>query len=263
MLFLTVKNWKKYQHYKCTNPQWIKLHCSLLDDYAFRRLPDVEKFTLLFLWLYAARYRNRIPFDEKWIKEHLGNRKVHRINKLIDLGWLILVDDNGTEIATCERARRERRRAQASPTQAPALEKEKEKEKDCGPPLRGVGELHTPIISWSTRNIPVDVIEALLCLPACKDSEIFKHSVGHLLRNLGFDVKYEFPVNLDQNGRKGRLDIVACRENEILAIECDRVTDRRKSIRNLKCFGQPGIILLREPNVASIKATKRKGKNDE
>lgn len=248
MQFLSVKNWEKFQHYKCTNPHWIKLYVSLLDDFLFKKLPDVDKIILVFMWLFAARFDNKIPFDSSWIKDNFGRRKMQRINKLIDLGWLIVIDENGTPNATHECVQAHDQRRSAPRLRLSTLEKKREeKETNCIPPLRGAGELQKPIVSWSTRNIPSDVMEALPQLPPCDNSETFKHSVGHLLRDLGFDLKYEYDVLLDQNGKKGRIDIVAWRENEILAIECDRVTDRRKSIRNLKSFRQPGMILLREP----------------
>ena len=34
-MILRILNWEKFQHYKVRRPPWIKLHHSLLDDYAF------------------------------------------------------------------------------------------------------------------------------------------------------------------------------------------------------------------------------------
>ena len=39
--YLRVRNFEQFQHYKERNPIWIKLYCSLLDDYEFAQLPDM------------------------------------------------------------------------------------------------------------------------------------------------------------------------------------------------------------------------------
>lgn len=253
MRFLTVKNWETFQHFKEKYPRWIKLHVSLWDDFAYRSLPDSNKMMLIWMWIFAARHDNKIPAEQAWLQKTFGKRKVRNINKLIDLGWLIIVDETGIPIATPERAGTRNARTDRPSTDTAGEKRREEKKTNCNPPLRGAGELTAPIVSWSTRDIPSDLLESLPRLPACDNSETFKHSVGNLLRSLGFEINYEVTISIDPNGKKGRLDIVACRKNEVIGIECDRVTDRRKSIRNLKQFGQPGMIILREPNVVTTK----------
>jgi hypothetical protein len=72
MKFLSVKNWKQFQHYKLRNPPWIKLHRAVLDDYAFCTLPDSAKGHLLLLWLYASHNNGLIPIDIPFLERKLS-----------------------------------------------------------------------------------------------------------------------------------------------------------------------------------------------
>jgi len=40
--YFVVKNWKKFQQYKDSDPDWIKLHMHLLDDYEFNCMDEQE-----------------------------------------------------------------------------------------------------------------------------------------------------------------------------------------------------------------------------
>jgi hypothetical protein len=57
-MVVTPKNWADFQHYKNRSPAWIKLHRSLLDDFAFHRLPVASKALAPMLWLLASEYTN-------------------------------------------------------------------------------------------------------------------------------------------------------------------------------------------------------------
>jgi uncharacterized phage protein (TIGR02220 family) len=48
------KNWEEFQHYRDRNPQWIKLHRKLLDDYQFHGLPVASRALAPMLWLIAS-----------------------------------------------------------------------------------------------------------------------------------------------------------------------------------------------------------------
>lgn len=54
---ITPKNWKSFQHYKNRKPAWIKLHKTLLDDFAFHRLPLASQALAPRLWLLASEYQ--------------------------------------------------------------------------------------------------------------------------------------------------------------------------------------------------------------
>ena len=65
---LYVPNWDQYQKFKYRNPDWIKLHVSLLDSYEFSQLEDFEKYQVIALWLYASKKDGCVPHDEKYLR---------------------------------------------------------------------------------------------------------------------------------------------------------------------------------------------------
>ena len=89
MIYLRVKNWTEFQHYKDRNPPWIKLHRCLLDDYEFSCLQDASKAHLMLIWLFASQSDGRIPSDPKFLKSKLGLDKEPDIKTLVDQGFLV------------------------------------------------------------------------------------------------------------------------------------------------------------------------------
>ena len=81
--YLSVVNWKKFQHYKNRTPPWLKLHRDLLNNYQFRDLPDASKAHLMLIWLLASQLDNLIPDDAEWIRERIN------CNDKVDLKVLI------------------------------------------------------------------------------------------------------------------------------------------------------------------------------
>jgi hypothetical protein len=94
MNYLRVKNWEAFQHYKDRSPPWIKLHRDLLRDYDFIRLQDASKLHLMLIWLLASQMDNKIPADERYIRNQIGVTGEIDFNELIDKGFLI--DDSNT-----------------------------------------------------------------------------------------------------------------------------------------------------------------------
>lgn len=88
MKFLTVKNWKDFQHYKRRNPPWIKLHRALLDDYAFCSLPDIAKGHLMLIWLYASQNNGQVPVDIPFLERKLSCAGIN-LELLVEHGFLI------------------------------------------------------------------------------------------------------------------------------------------------------------------------------
>lgn len=95
MDYLQIKNWTKFQHFggaalNSGVPPWIKLYVSLLDDYLFCKLTDIEKCHLILLWLLAARLHNQIPNDPDWLKQQVNATEDmgKTIRKLIEYGYL-------------------------------------------------------------------------------------------------------------------------------------------------------------------------------
>ncbi len=67
---ITIKNWKRFQHYAHRNPPWIKLHRTLLnpeDCPWYRGLSDNTARFLVELWLLASRDNGKLPFDSLMI----------------------------------------------------------------------------------------------------------------------------------------------------------------------------------------------------
>lgn len=88
MKFLTIKNWKTFQHYAKRNPPWIKLHRALLDDYAFCALSDTSKAHLMLIWLYASQHNGQVPCDTKFLEKKLSCESID-LDVLIEYGFLI------------------------------------------------------------------------------------------------------------------------------------------------------------------------------
>lgn len=92
MKFLTVKNWKDFQHYGKRNPPWIKLHRALLDDYSFCALPDSSKAHLMLLWVYASQHNGQIPQDPRFLEKKLSCENID-LDVLISHGFLLCKQD--------------------------------------------------------------------------------------------------------------------------------------------------------------------------
>lgn len=89
---LRIKNWDQFQHYKDRAPPWIKLHTSVLDDYEFALLPDVQKAHLLLIWLFASKHEGIVPDDAGFLQRKLGTTEKINLKALISSGFLLCVD---------------------------------------------------------------------------------------------------------------------------------------------------------------------------
>jgi len=87
--YLTVKNWKEFQHYADRSPPWIKLHRSVLDDYEFSALPDATKAHLMLIWLLASSNEGRVPSDPAWLSRRLATTETVDLDALVRSGFLI------------------------------------------------------------------------------------------------------------------------------------------------------------------------------
>ena len=86
--YLRVRNFDASQHYKDRNPIWIKLYCSILDDYDFAQLPDETKFHAVGLMLLASRLNNKFPADEAWLRGKINAEKEINLNLLLEIRFL-------------------------------------------------------------------------------------------------------------------------------------------------------------------------------
>ena len=91
--YLQIVDYDELQHYKDRNPIWIKLHCSLLDDYEFAQIPDETKFHAVGLMLLAARLNNKFPDDEAWLRQKINANSEIDLNLLLEIKFLSIVSD--------------------------------------------------------------------------------------------------------------------------------------------------------------------------
>lgn len=79
-------------------------------------------------------------------------------------------------------------------------------------------------------SLPGDVAAELERIPAASSAKDFSASVTEQLRRLGFEIQTEYLVKNRGDGRRGRVDLVASRGPDVIAIELDRKTPRQKSV---------------------------------
>ena len=89
--YLSITNFDAAQMYKDRTPLWIKLQCSLLDDYDFAALKDETKFHAVALMLLASRLNNKFPDDEKWLRSKINANCKINLQKLIEIGFLTII----------------------------------------------------------------------------------------------------------------------------------------------------------------------------
>jgi hypothetical protein len=89
--YLCVKNFDALQMYKDRNPIWIKLYCSILDDYEFAQIPDETKFHAVGLMLLASRLNNKFPEDEPWLRQKINANSQINIKLLLEIGFLDVI----------------------------------------------------------------------------------------------------------------------------------------------------------------------------
>lgn len=85
--WITIKNWKKHQHYGDRTPPWIKLHRTLLDDMEFRLLDPQYRALLTDLWLLASENGGRVIANVPKIAFRL-----HANSLWVDSGLKVLTD---------------------------------------------------------------------------------------------------------------------------------------------------------------------------
>jgi len=92
-------------------------------------------------------------------------------------------------------------------------------------------------------------IACLLSLPRCPDARSLHDYAEVALKAEGFKVKREVLVPQRGDGRRGRIDIVAERGAETVALELDRRQPRLKSVRKLMCLGSCSLkaVVVRDP----------------
>ena len=70
-LWIEVRNWNKFQHYKDRNPPWVKNYIKLLHDENYLSLPPGTRAILHGLWLEYAASEQKIPLSTRIISARL------------------------------------------------------------------------------------------------------------------------------------------------------------------------------------------------
>jgi hypothetical protein len=214
MTRLRIKNWAEFQHYRTRRPPWIKLHRSLLDDYAWHCLPEASRALGPMLWLLASeRADGAIPYTLETIafRLHMTGDKVDAaLGPLIGAGFLIeehdaseplaagkqpalLETEKETETETETKKERERdARAHEAPTKPPEAIASAARARGAGSglaqPIPEGWQARDADLAWAAKARP-DLTPALLEA----ETECFRnhaignnrlaHDWGHLWRN--------------------------------------------------------------------------------
>lgn len=92
MIYLRVRNWDRYQHYKTGKNagrlKWIKLQIALLRDPEFDRLPEHSQLHAIKILLLAAETDNHIAADPAWIARQIGAKSKIALQTLIESRFL-------------------------------------------------------------------------------------------------------------------------------------------------------------------------------
>lgn len=94
--------------------------------------------------------------------------------------------------------------------------------------------------------LAADVEAALRAVPATDDAATYHARAGEALQSLGFTVKSEFAVPHGSPNRSGRIDLLATRGQETVAIELDYRDPRDKSVVKLNQIHGVRVVMLRD-----------------
>ena len=89
--YLQIADFDRTQMYKDRSPIWIKLHCSILDDYEFAQILDETKFHAFGLMILAAHLNNKLPDDERWLRQKINANSEINLKLLLEIGFLTAI----------------------------------------------------------------------------------------------------------------------------------------------------------------------------
>jgi len=94
MPWISVRNWRRFQHYDVAKrqPIWIKTYTELLDDDAYRDLTAHQRAVLHGLWLAYASSRCQLRVSSASLSARLNLRVTSRqLEALNHAGWIDIV----------------------------------------------------------------------------------------------------------------------------------------------------------------------------
>jgi len=119
-----IKNWDKFQQYKDDRPvHWIKLHCTLLDNYEFDALREIDQLHLIKLWLFAGKNKGFFEGSEKFLGRKIGAASLN-LKNLIDAGFITRTEACTSSYETVpreEERREEKSRGEKARFTAPTI----------------------------------------------------------------------------------------------------------------------------------------------
>jgi hypothetical protein len=96
MQFIRIKDFEKLQHYRDRKPPWIKLYRDLLADDRLFDLSEADRFQLVALFILASQHDNMIPNKPAWLRSELRINRSIQLQRLIDTGWVELVEQDAS-----------------------------------------------------------------------------------------------------------------------------------------------------------------------
>jgi hypothetical protein len=94
MRWISVRNWRKFQHYdpEKRQPPWIKNYTELLHSNEYLRLPPGTRSLLHGLWLEYASSRCQLPLDTRSLSRRLNLRvTMQQLKSLSRAGFIDIV----------------------------------------------------------------------------------------------------------------------------------------------------------------------------
>lgn len=95
-----IVNWSEYQHYGQRTPPWIKLHNQILDSFDLMQLDPSVRWLAVGMMLLASRTGNRIPDDERFIRNRLWLDDLSGLDELERIDFLRRVDGASDVLAS-------------------------------------------------------------------------------------------------------------------------------------------------------------------
>ena len=146
MDWISVRNWRNFQHYDPAKrqPPWIKVYTELMSDEAWLALSGNDRSVLCCIWLEYASSRCRLRADTRSLTRQLNLRVTKAtLTRLNHAGYIDIVASNtladGYHGASTSRARVEAE--EEKEPKAVALDVDAEPDETNGPGLDDIQEL--------------------------------------------------------------------------------------------------------------------------
>ncbi len=166
--FITIRNFEKFQHYHDRKPPWIKLYRDILSDDRLFELTEAERWQLIGLFILASQNDNLIPYKPAWLKKELALSKPISLQKLIDTGWVILLEQDASKMLAASNALAEgyqvaskmlESRAPARYVSVSSFLSEKKKEGE------GIGESEGAVVQPASNTLALGEFKRVILTP--------------------------------------------------------------------------------------------------